>query len=71
VFSSRIHYRQEKARTGHLMGRLMALMGDEKTSEQYFGEAYALYQVLKPDDRRTKDELSDADFEELVCFWSR
>ncbi|KAI9775352.1 MAG: hypothetical protein M1839_001268 [Geoglossum umbratile] len=71
VFSSRSHYKHENARTGHLMGRLMALMGDEKTSEQYFGEAYALYQVLKPDDRRTKDELSDADFEELVCFWSR
>ncbi|CZR65067.1 uncharacterized protein PAC_14967 [Phialocephala subalpina] len=70
VFSSRIHYRHEKARTDHLMGKLMALKRNVEMSEQHFSEAFVGYQMLKPDDPRSREELSDTDYEELVCFWS-
>ena len=71
VFGSRIHYRHEKARTDHMTGPLLALMGKDDLSEKHFTEAYELYRVLKPEDLRPREELSDTDFEELACFWSR
>lgn len=71
VFSSRAHYRHEKARSNHLMGKLMALKRNVEMSEKYFSETFAGYQVLKPGDHRSRDELSDTDYEKLVCFWSR
>jgi hypothetical protein len=54
-----------------MMGKLLALMGKDDLSEKHFTEAYELYRVLKPEDLRPREELSDTDFEELACFWSR
>jgi len=71
VFSSRIYYRHEKARTEYLMGKLMTLKGNERKSKQHFAEALATYRSLKPEDSRTDEELSAKDFDELACFWSR
>lgn len=71
VFSSRIYYRHEKARTSYLTGRLLAMLGDEQKSENYFKDAFKAYQVIRPEDSRPMEELSDIDFDNLVCFWSR
>jgi hypothetical protein len=46
-------------------------MGKDDLSEKQFTEAYGLYRVLKPEDLRPREELSDTGFEELACFWSR
>jgi hypothetical protein len=54
-----------------MMGRLLALMGQNEMSEKHFTEAYALYRDLNPEDLRSREELIDADFEALACFWSR
>jgi hypothetical protein len=67
----RLNNRHEKAQTGHMMGRLLALMGKSDLSEKHFTEAYELYRVLKPGDLRPREELLDTDFEELACFWFR
>ncbi len=71
VFSSRIHYRHEKARADYLMGKLLALKGNVVASEEHFSEAFDTYEMLKPGDLRSREELSDIDYEELLCFWSR
>jgi hypothetical protein len=54
-----------------MMGQLLALMGKDDVSEKQFTEAYELYRVLKPEDLRPREELSDTDFDGSACFWSR
>jgi hypothetical protein len=71
VFSSRVYYKHEKARTDYLMGRLLAMLGEEQKSQVHFQDAFQSYRNLRPEDRLPMEELSDKNFDDLVCFWSK
>jgi hypothetical protein len=72
VFSSRVHYRHEKAGADRLMGRLQALMGNEEDSKKYFAGALESYRILKRGEPIPSENLLDDKlFEGLACFWSR
>lgn len=71
IFSSRPYYKNELARTTYKKGQMLLAMGEEWGASELFQEAFRLRQALVPRDTRSIEELSEADFDQLVIFWSR
>ncbi|KAK3294429.1 tetratricopeptide repeat domain-containing protein [Chaetomium fimeti] len=71
IFSSRPYYKNELARTTYKQEQMLRAMGKEEQAEERHQEAFRLYRELVPGDGRTIDELSEADYDDLVIFWSR
>jgi hypothetical protein len=51
------------------MGKLLKVLQDEKSAE-YFTKAFSIYRDLKGADRAASS-LVEADFDDLVAFWTR
>ncbi|KAM3476171.1 hypothetical protein MY8738_007067 [Beauveria namnaoensis] len=71
VFSGRRQYRQELARSTYKASQVSRAMGNNSKAEAELQEAFQLRRALLPGDRRGNDELTEADFDNLVVFWSR
>jgi hypothetical protein len=69
VYSGREQLRPEQARTSFRMGKLLKVLQDEKSAE-YFTKAFSIYRDLKGADRAASS-LVEADFDDLVAFWTR
>lgn len=64
-------FRQEIARTTWLKASHRAKSGNPAEAEELREQAAAMRRELRPDDDRTAHDLTYADFDELVAFWSR
>jgi len=71
IFSSRPYLGNEVARSRHKRGQMYRDMGNDVQAEEEFAKAYESWQNLRPGDKRARDEVYEADFDELVIFWSR
>ncbi|KAI0396025.1 hypothetical protein F5Y17DRAFT_465366 [Xylariaceae sp. FL0594] len=71
IFDSRTYLLNERARTTFRKGRLYQLMGRDIEAGYHLSQAYQMRRQLKPEDARPLEELVEADFDELVAFWSR
>lgn len=72
IYGDREYFGPEKARALYKKGKLLGDIGND--GEAYLKRAMNLYQDLKKgcsDPRRGIDELSDADFDQLIVFWSK
>jgi hypothetical protein len=71
VFSGRPRYRNELARSTYKAAQLSQEMGLDDKAAQEFQEAFSIRQKLVPKDKRHMEDLREADYDELVVFWSR
>ncbi|KAK3328632.1 hypothetical protein B0T19DRAFT_462261 [Cercophora scortea] len=71
TFSSRTYLLNERARTSFRKGKLLELMGMDAEAKKLLADAYGFWKQLKPSDARPLSELKEADFDDLVAFWSR
>jgi hypothetical protein len=51
------------------MGKLLQVTGDEEAAV-HLQEAWSIYHALIPNNGRTLKDLTDADFDSLVSFWT-
>ena len=51
------------------MGKLLQVTGDEEAAA-HLQEAWSIYHALIPNNGRTLKDLTDADFDSLVSFWT-
>lgn len=70
VFSGRPKYRNELARAMYKAGQISKREGNEGSAAE-FDEAFKLRRLVRPHDGRDCSELVEADFDDLVVFWSR
>jgi hypothetical protein len=71
VFSGRSHFQQNFARTIFKQGLLFRELHQEKQAEDAISMAYQLLQKFAPQKDRSIGDLSEADFDNIVMFWSR
>ncbi|KAM4057224.1 tetratricopeptide repeat domain-containing protein [Hirsutella rhossiliensis] len=71
IFNSRSYLTNERARTSFRKSKLLRLMGKRTAANRLSLEAYETRKQLRPLDGRPLEELEEADFDELVAFWSR
>ena len=71
IYRSRDHFKPELARTAHLRSKMLLLMGKETGASDAQVTALSLYPSIRPDEPRADEEISDADFDDIVCFASR
>jgi hypothetical protein len=64
--------RPEAARTSYSRYKLYQLLNyQQQIIDQSEEETLKLYRDLEPNDRRPLADLSDADFDKNIMFWSR
>lgn len=73
IFSDPEHSRfhPEKARAHYKLSQALRLKGEINEAQEEHAQAEKLYRQLKPDDHRPWRELTDADFDKNIMFWSR
>ncbi|KAK9776213.1 putative NB-ARC domain-containing protein [Seiridium cardinale] len=71
VYGDRSVYAPEKARAFFQRGRLLRILGQAAEAQKDEDNCLALFREIRPDDKRPLHELSDADFDKLIVFWSR
>ena len=71
VYCDDKHYRQEIARTKFQLGKALLCLGEPARGGELMKDASELYGELVPDNSCAPGELSDADFDDLICFWFR
>jgi hypothetical protein len=75
IYGDREYYDPEKARALYKKGTLpQHVVGKGIKSKKTLNEALDLYRKLKKekaDFRRGIEELTDADFDDLIVFWSK
>lgn len=71
IFSSKSYYRRELARCKFKEGQLCDAFGDKAEATKSFDQAFKLRREILPADKRDLDDLVEADFDEMVIFWSR
>ncbi|KAI1425307.1 hypothetical protein F5Y12DRAFT_747918 [Xylaria sp. FL1777] len=71
IFSTRAYLVNERARTTFRKGKLYQLMGQDEEAGKLLSESYRLRKQLRPSDNRLLEDLLEADFDQLVAFWSR
>ena len=75
IYRDREYYDPEKARALYKKGKLLQHVAREgNKNKKSLNEALDLYRRLKKekgDFRRGIDELTDADFDDLIVFWSK
>jgi hypothetical protein len=71
IFSSRSHYQQELARTKFRESKILKALGKEDEASQAASHALKLRRKIVPKDDRPLQSMSEADFDDLVIFWSR
>ena len=54
-----------------MIGRVLDAMSDPKGANVALGEAHCIRQGLVPNDMRESSQLQQADFDELIVFWTR
>ncbi|KAK1775513.1 tetratricopeptide repeat domain-containing protein [Copromyces sp. CBS 386.78] len=65
-------YRPEIARTFFLKAKVLSMLGQEAEAKELFEAAAALRsKIAKVAGKKTMEELTEEDFDELVTFWSR
>jgi len=64
-------YKPQAARSAFMKGRLLKVMGNTVEGDAQLARAMELRREIVPDDRRTVDQLTDHDFDELVWYYSR
>jgi tetratricopeptide (TPR) repeat protein len=69
IYNGRAQLKQEKARTSFKMGILLQVTG-HKEAAVHLQEAWSIYHALIPNNGRTLKDLTDADFDSLVSFWT-
>jgi hypothetical protein len=65
------HYRREIARTKFQLGEALLCLGETGRGGELMMDARELYAELVPDNSCALNELNDADFDDLICFWFR
>ncbi len=71
IYADDQHYRPEIARTTFQLGRALIGLGSVESGKQCILKAGQLYRELVPDNNVGLEDLRDADFDELICFWFR
>lgn len=71
IFGSRPYLRNEVARTTYKKGQMYQSTGDNVLAWREFRKAHSLRRRLRPNDKRTVEELRESDYDQLVIFWSR
>jgi ATP:corrinoid adenosyltransferase len=75
IYGDREYYDPEKARALYKKGKsLQHVVMEGNKSNKSLNEALGLHRKLKKekaDFRRGVDELTDADFDDLIVFWSK
>jgi hypothetical protein len=73
IFGGHEHFKPEAARVHFKRGTLLRKMGKQVESDQEFAVALELFNKINAPDRHADriEDLSDADFDRKVMFWSR
>ena len=64
------YYTADLARSTFQLGRVQILQGHLAAGQESLNRAWSLRHQLVTVDLRPIDQLQDADFDELVTFWS-
>jgi hypothetical protein len=75
IYGDRDYYSPEKARASYKKGKLLKALGEQgRHSEMFLDKAWVLREKLTKKNsglKRSIDELTDADFDDLIVFWSK
>lgn len=73
IFDGHEHFKPEAARVHFKRGTLFRKMGKQVESDAEFAVALRLFNEINARDRRVEkiEDLTDADFDRKVMFWSR
>lgn len=71
IFASRSHYQQELARTEYRKARILLQQGKTKDADVIASRAHQRRRKIIRKDERVLEDLSEADFDDLIIFWSR
>ncbi|KAL1626888.1 hypothetical protein SLS56_006616 [Neofusicoccum ribis] len=71
IFTGRPVYLPERARAMFKRSRVLKLLGKLKEAETEKEENLKLLRELTDLGTKTLDEITDADFDEVIVFWSR
>ncbi len=71
IYGDREFYAPERARAKFKKGKLLAVLGHEKEADVCFAEALELYGQVRPGEPPGILSLDDADFDDMITFWSR
>jgi hypothetical protein len=69
--AEKLVYRNEIARTTFLKAQLLSQMDEKQAAQEALDRATELYAELRPRSSKASRMLEEADFDQLVCFWSR
>lgn len=71
IYSGRKHFRPENARALYKKGKLLERIGTD--AQEHLKWALNMYQGLagNPNLLQGLDEVTDADFDRLIVFWSK
>lgn len=69
IYGDREYYGPEKARALHKKGKLLDTLGKSDESNTYILKAQSLYRKLE--DKEDTHIATDADFDDLIVFWSK
>lgn len=64
-------YQPQASRSAFMKGRLLRDRGNEVEGDAQLEKAMKIRKMIAPGDRRSWDQLSDADFDSLVYYYSR
>ena len=71
MYRGRKELQQELARTSFRMAKLLFLNpGKQDEAVTFLQEAWNIYVRLVPNGKRRREDLEDADFDDLVSFWT-
>jgi hypothetical protein len=59
------------ARSTYKKAQILQAKGEKSQAKNYFEMAYTQRKELKPEDRRSVADVTEADFDNMVIFWSR
>jgi hypothetical protein len=72
IYGGRPYYKPEIARCNFKNGMSLVAMGKMLEAQQALDEALGLYYEIVGKERgKSREQLVDADFDELVVFWTK
>ncbi|KAF2455839.1 hypothetical protein BDY21DRAFT_61825 [Lineolata rhizophorae] len=71
AYSNKEIYRPERARAKFRRATTLKALGRTEEAGKDFAKAYELYKAAAPEDNRSLESLTEADFDAIIAFWSK
>lgn len=71
IYGGHAHFRPEQARTMYKRSEVLRLMQRSEEADREAQQAFRLFRLVVPNDRRSLDQLTVRDFDRPIMFWSK